>query len=106
MVNGFICKLDSTFCTSNNEFFDIQIEVCRLKKELADKDSQPSVKPAEKAADDELSWLNVLSLEISENAQERINLQNALFELEETNLRIRAELQYLDDAIAKKQVCA
>ncbi|KAL9464087.1 hypothetical protein AB3S75_001813 [Citrus x aurantiifolia] len=82
---------------------NLQIEVCRLKKELADKDSQPSVKPAEKAADDELSWLNVLSLEISENAQERINLQKALFELEETNLRIRAELQYLDDAIAKKQ---
>ncbi|TXG60016.1 hypothetical protein EZV62_014589 [Acer yangbiense] len=81
----------------------LQIEVCRLKKELADKESQLSVKPAERAADDELSWLNILSQEISENVQERINLQKALFELEETNLRIRSELQNLDDAIAKQQ---
>ncbi|GAV77641.1 Kinesin domain-containing protein [Cephalotus follicularis] len=81
----------------------LQIEVCRLKKELAEKESQLSVKPAEKAADDELSWLNILSHETSENVQERINLQKALFELEETNLRNRTELQHLDDAIAKQQ---
>ncbi|KAK8494172.1 hypothetical protein V6N13_123901 [Hibiscus sabdariffa] len=80
----------------------LQIEVCQLKKELAEKESQLSVKPTEKAADDELSWLNVLSQEISENVQERINLQKALFELEETNLRNRTELQHLDDAIAKQ----
>lgn len=82
----------------------LQIEVCRLNKELAAKESQLSVKPVEKAADDELSWLNILSHEISENVQERINLQKALFELEETNLRNRTELQHLDDAIAKQQV--
>ncbi|XVF59173.1 hypothetical protein PTKIN_Ptkin07bG0254300 [Pterospermum kingtungense] len=82
----------------------LQIEVCRLKKELADKESQLSVKPNEKAADDELSWLNVLSQEISENIQERINLQKALFELEETNLRNHTELRHLDDTIAKQQV--
>lgn len=81
----------------------LQIEVCRLRKELAAKESQLNVKPAEKAADDELSGLNVLSHEISENVQERINLQKALFELEETNLRNRTELQHLDDAIAKQQ---
>lgn len=81
----------------------MQIEVCRLRKELAEKDSQLSV-TAEKAVDDELSWLNVLSHETSENVQERINLQKALFELEETNLRNRNELQHLDDAIAKQQV--
>ena len=82
----------------------VQIEVCRLKKELEEKESQLSVKPNEKAADDELSWLNVLSQEISENVQERINLQKALFELEETNLQNHTELQHLDDAIAKQQV--
>ncbi|XWS45073.1 hypothetical protein CRYUN_Cryun15aG0105300 [Craigia yunnanensis] len=81
----------------------LQIEVCLLKKELAEKESQLSVKPNEKAADDELSWLNVLSQEISENVQERINLQKALFELEETNLLNHTELQHLDDAIAKQQ---
>ncbi|KAK6923210.1 Kinesin motor domain [Dillenia turbinata] len=82
----------------------LQIEVCRLKKELAVKESQLNVKPAEKAADDELSWLNTLSHEINENVQERINLQKAMFELEETNLRNRSELQHLDDVIAKQQV--
>ncbi|KAF8410654.1 hypothetical protein HHK36_003186 [Tetracentron sinense] len=81
----------------------LQIEVCRLRKELAEKESQLSIKPAEKAVDDELSWLNVLSYETSENVQERINLQKALFELEETNLRNRSELQHLDDAIATQQ---
>ncbi|KAA8531497.1 hypothetical protein F0562_006150 [Nyssa sinensis] len=82
---------------------NLQIEVCRLKKELAEKELKLSAKPTEKAADDELSWLNILSQEISENVQERINLQKALFELEETNLRNRTELQHLDDAIAKQQ---
>ncbi|KAK1323573.1 hypothetical protein QJS10_CPA02g00008 [Acorus calamus] len=81
----------------------LQVEVCRLRKELAEKDSQLCVKPAEKLVDDELSWLNVLSQETSENVQERINLQKALFELEETNISNRVELQYLDDAIAKQQ---
>ncbi|KAK4760920.1 hypothetical protein SAY87_005813 [Trapa incisa] len=67
----------------------LQVEVCRLKKELAEKESQLSVRTTDKAAaaDDELSWLNVLSCETSENVQERINLQKALFELEETNVR-------------------
>ncbi|CAA6657620.1 unnamed protein product [Spirodela intermedia] len=82
---------------------NLQVEVCRLKKELAEKESQLCKKPAEKTADDELSWLNFLSRETSENVQERINLQKALLELEETNLRNRIELQHLDDAIAKRQ---
>ena len=82
----------------------IQVEVCHLRKELADKESQLTTKPAEKAADDELSWLNILSRETNENVQERINLQKALFELEETNIRNRIELQHLDDAIAKQEV--
>lgn len=75
-----------------------------MKKELADKEHQLSVKPTEKAADNELSWLNVLSQETGENVQERINLQKALFELEETNKRNRMELQHLDGAIARPQV--
>lgn len=82
----------------------LQGEVSQLKKELADKEHQLSVKPTEKAADNELSWLNVLSQETGENVQERINLQKALFELEETNKRNRMELQHLDGAIARPQV--
>lgn len=87
----------------NMTYLILQNEVFRLRKELAAKESQLSLKPAEIAADD-MSWLNVLSHEISENVQERINLQKALFELEETNLHNRTELQHLDDAIAKQQV--
>ncbi|GAB2221053.1 hypothetical protein Droror1_Dr00012217 [Drosera rotundifolia] len=61
----------------------LQIEVSHLRKELEEKETQLSVKPSEKAADDELSWLNTLSHEISEKLQERIKLQKALFELDE-----------------------
>ncbi|XP_022977208.1 kinesin-like protein KIN-8B isoform X1 [Cucurbita maxima] len=78
-------------------------EVCQLKKKLAEKESELSSKPAEKAADDELSWLNIISHEISENVQERINLQKAMSELEETNLNNRSELQRLDDIISRHQ---
>ncbi|XP_066366838.1 kinesin-like protein KIN-8B isoform X2 [Miscanthus floridulus] len=83
---------------------NLQVEVSQLKKELAEKEHQLSIKPIEKAADSELSWLNVLSQETGENVQERINLQKALFELEETNKRNRMELQHLDDSIARHQV--
>ncbi|XP_020598255.1 kinesin-like protein KIN-8B [Phalaenopsis equestris] len=81
----------------------LQVEVCRLRKELAEKESL-NVKPVEITSNDEISWLNALSQETSENVQERINLQKALFELEETNLRNRTELQHLDDAITKNKV--
>ncbi|KAL8034360.1 hypothetical protein ABFX02_12G023400 [Erythranthe guttata] len=83
---------------------NLQGEVSRLRKELAEKDSQLNAKPTEKTSDNDTSWLNSLSQETSENVQERINLQKALIELEETNLRNRKELQHLDDAIARQQV--
>ncbi|PWA88982.1 RNA-binding protein Lupus La [Artemisia annua] len=38
-----------------------------------------------------------------EKVRQRINLQKAVFELEETNLRNTTELQHLDDGIAKQQ---
>lgn len=75
-----------------------------MRNELAEKETQLNAKSTEKAADDEMSLLNALSLETNENVQERINLQKALIELEETNVRNRKELQHLDDAIAKQQV--
>ncbi|XP_031095873.1 kinesin-like protein KIN-8B isoform X1 [Ipomoea triloba] len=81
----------------------LQNEVSQLRKELAEKESQLSAMPTEKYSDNELSWLETLSLETSENVQERINLQKALFEIEETNTHNRTELQHLDDAIAKQQ---
>lgn len=74
-----------------------------MRKELSDKETQLISKPTEKASDDELSWLDTLSHETSENVHERINLQKALFEIEEMNISNRNELQNLDDAIAKQQ---
>jgi hypothetical protein len=80
---------------------NLQVEVTQLRRELADKETQLSARTPEKEklADDELSWLDVLSHDINENVQERINLQKALFELEDMNLHNRAELQQLDDLI-------
>ncbi|KAK4410100.1 Kinesin-like protein KIN-8B [Sesamum angolense] len=83
---------------------NLQSEVTRLRMELADKESLLNAKLPEKAVDVEISWLDALSQETNENVQERINLQKALIELEETNLRNRKELQHLDEAIAKQQV--
>lgn len=76
----------------------------QLRRELAEKETQLSARTSEKTADDELSWLDVLSHDINENVEERINLQKALFELEDTNLHNRAELQQLDELIAEGQV--
>ncbi|KAK4346717.1 hypothetical protein RND71_033056 [Anisodus tanguticus] len=81
----------------------LQNEVSQLRKELADKETQLIAKPTEKASDDELSSLDTLSHETSENVHERINLQKALFEIEEMNISNRNELQNLDDVIAKQQ---
>lgn len=107
-VNHFMCmfalEVSISFLVAVVTYMFLQIEVCRLKKELSEKESQLCTKPNEKPIDDEMSWLNLLSQETSENVQERINLQKAVFELEETNLHNRSELQYLDDAIAKQQV--
>ncbi|KAI7739147.1 hypothetical protein M8C21_023367 [Ambrosia artemisiifolia] len=81
----------------------LQNEVSQLKTQLAEKETQLNTKSTERPMDDELSWLNILSQETSENVQERINLQKAVYELEETNLKNRTELQHLDDDIAKQQ---
>ncbi|KAL2642170.1 hypothetical protein R1flu_009757 [Riccia fluitans] len=80
---------------------NLQLEVSQLRRELAEKETQLSARTSEKTADDELSWLDVLSHDINENVEERINLQKALFELEDTNLQNRAQLQKLDDLIAE-----
>ena len=80
----------------------MQVEVTHLRMELADKDTKLSARTQEKetSVHDELSWLDVLSHDINENVEERINLQKALFELEDMNLHNRAELQQLDELIA------
>jgi len=98
-----IGTVDSHVADYQRMIDNLQVEVCQLRKELADKESQLSVRPAEKAVDDEHSWLDVLSRDTNENVEERINLQKALFELEDINLRNRIELQQLDDLIAKQQ---
>lgn len=74
-----------------------------MRRELADKETLLSARTPEKekSADDELSWLDMLSHDINDNVEERINLQKALFELEDMNLHNRAELQRLDELIAE-----
>lgn len=81
---------------------NLQVEVTQLRMELAEKETKLSARTQEKetSVHDELSWLDVLSHDINENVEERINLQKALFELEDMNLHNRAELQQLDDLIA------
>lgn len=92
---------------SGHHFFShvvLQVEVSQLRRELADKDTQLSARTPDKTVDDELSWLDVLSNDINENVEERINLQKAVFELEDMNARNKAELQLLDEQIVGKEV--
>ncbi|KAJ7534867.1 hypothetical protein O6H91_12G007600 [Diphasiastrum complanatum] len=83
---------------------NLQVEVSQLRRELADKETILNLRTPEKTSDDELSWLDALSHDINENVEERVNLQKALFELEDMNMRNRAELQQLDELIAEQQI--
>mmetsp|Transcript_9505 Transcript_9505/g.27171 ORF Transcript_9505/g.27171 Transcript_9505/m.27171 type:complete len:980 (+) Transcript_9505:572-3511(+) len=81
---------------------NLQTEVQQLKDQLQQKETLPSVteggsgRGAEESEDDQMKWLDDLSSEINENTEERINLQKALFELEDTNVLNKCELQQLE----------
>jgi len=46
-----------------------------------------------------LTWIDALATEINENVEERINLQKALFELEDVNVCNRYELQNIQEML-------
>jgi kinesin family protein 18/19 len=48
---------------------------------------------------DTLSWLDALATEINENVEERINLQKALYELEDINVCNKYELQNIQEML-------
>eukprot|EP00210_Caulerpa_lentillifera_P004659 g4444.t1 len=70
---------------------DIMNEVQALKTRLEDKTATAT------AVDDQLSWIDSLASEINENVEERINLQKALFELEDVNVCNKFELKNIND---------
>ena len=84
----------------------MQNEVSLLKQELEEKEVQLNGLSTGRNQNDGLTWLNTLSHDINENVEERINLQKALFELEDKNSYNHYELQQLDNEIAKHQVFA
>ena len=91
---------------------NLQREVYELKTELKDKDPvpKPSRGPGapggagvEEEPDSELSWLDALSNDININVEARINLQKALFELEDTNVQNKSEMMQIDEAVAEAE---
>ena len=70
---------------------DLQSEVARLKTQLANKDTVPRTSQTQTTATGSAgstfseTWLDALSDDINENVEERINIQKALFELEDVN---------------------
>nr|AMS24229.1 kinesin 8-I protein [Marsilea vestita] len=82
---------------------NLQAEVSLLRKELEEKEVQLNGLSTCRSQDDGLSWLDTLSRDINENVEDRINLQKALFELEDKNTHNHHELQQLDNQIAKHQ---
>mmetsp|Transcript_11268 Transcript_11268/g.28907 ORF Transcript_11268/g.28907 Transcript_11268/m.28907 type:complete len:941 (+) Transcript_11268:278-3100(+) len=78
---------------------NLQTEVQQLKNQL---EQQPTPSEAETAREEtqdqiQMKWLDNLSSELNENTEERINLQKALYELEDMNVCIKCELQQLEN---------
>eukprot|EP00878_Enallax_costatus_P027718 GHUV01029866.1.p1 GENE.GHUV01029866.1~~GHUV01029866.1.p1 ORF type:complete len:494 (+),score=180.85 GHUV01029866.1:603-2084(+) len=48
---------------------------------------------------DTLAWIDALAQEINDNVEERINLQKALFELEDVNVCNKYELKNIEDSL-------
>ena len=76
---------------------NLQTEVKQLKNELSTKNL--GVSRQSESDDNERSFLDLLSNEINENIEERINLQKALFELEDINVQNRYELHHVDEQL-------
>ena len=72
-----------------------QAEVQALKSRL---DEKPQIAST---MDDQLSWIDNLASEINENVEERINLQKALFELEDVNVCNKFELKNIIITLGK-----
>lgn len=68
---------------------DLQSKVARLKTQLANKEASITnerlSQVSQNAASVTESWLDALSDDINENVEERINIEKALFELEDIN---------------------
>lgn len=82
--DSFIIYLYTELCPK-------QSEVQALKTKLEDKTTTATT------VDDQLSWIDSLASEINENVEERINLQKALFELEDVNVCNKFELKNIND---------
>jgi kinesin family protein 18/19 len=68
---------------------DLQSKVARLKTQLANKEASITnerlSQVSQNAASVTESWIDALSDDINENVEERINIEKALFELEDIN---------------------
>ncbi|KAI5056588.1 hypothetical protein GOP47_0028406 [Adiantum capillus-veneris] len=102
-VQKNIGTVDSHVADYQRMINKLQAEVSLLRKELEEKEVQLNGLSTVKCQEDGLSWLDTLSSDINENVEERINLQKALFELEDKNSHNHCELQQLDNEIAKYQ---
>ena len=78
---------------------NLQTEVKQLKYELSAKNVNNVSSRQSESDDSERSFLDLLSNEINENIEERINLQKALFELEDINVQNRYELHHVDEQL-------
>lgn len=75
-----------------------QAEVQNLRSQLDDRSSAQSAAQCPGEAD-QISWIDALATEINENVEERINLQKALFELEDLNVCNKFELKNLEECL-------
>lgn len=75
-----------------------QAEVQDLKSQLSEAETAPAASGRVRSSEEDvLSLIGSLVGEMNENIEERINLQKALFEIEDTFLTNKAELKQLEE---------
>ncbi|CAD7701798.1 unnamed protein product, partial [Ostreobium quekettii] len=78
---------------------NLQAEVQNLRSQLHERSSFQGAQPAPGEAD-QIAWIDALATEINENVEERVNLQKALFELEDLNVCNKFELKNVEDHLS------
>eukprot|EP01023_Acetabularia_acetabulum_P049398 TRINITY_DN5272_c0_g3_i1.p1 TRINITY_DN5272_c0_g3~~TRINITY_DN5272_c0_g3_i1.p1 ORF type:complete len:807 (-),score=147.37 TRINITY_DN5272_c0_g3_i1:260-2680(-) len=81
---------------------NLQQEVQNLRVQLEQSNSNSSSENDADGGNEEaqmMAWLDSLANEINENVEERINLQKALYELEDTNVQNKLLVQHLEEVM-------
>ncbi|GAX81643.1 hypothetical protein CEUSTIGMA_g9071.t1 [Chlamydomonas eustigma] len=82
---------------------NLQVEVQDLKMQLSERPRSATALEASSTESDVLAFIDTLVQEMNDNIEERINLQKALFEIEDANIFSKYELKQLEEFLEAGQ---